>query len=368
MRYTHLLKQILGHALALSLAITPIAHAETLSGSNYQIENPSIDSGGGSASSSNYASRDGIADSNDSSSASTNFSVFPGFFQHAYPGVPATPTLTNTGGTLYNSLDYVISTGDGQQTDTNYAIAISSDDFATTNFIQADNTVGSSAVWQTYTAWGSGSGGRVTGLAASTTYKIKVKARYGTNTETAYSATATAATVGANLSITFSGVTSGTVFDGETTTVSTSANSIAYSQLGVNIPAIAAHKITVTTNATAGYTTTIQQNQPLTRGGGSETISPVSGTNSAPATWPGSIITGAFGYHSSDESLCTGSSSRFSTNDTWAALDTNHYEVACATGPVSSEETTVSYKLEIGTGQAAGDYSNTVTYITTAQY
>ncbi len=363
-----IVKQLVWLCALCSLVFAPIAQAETLSGSNYQIENPSLDSGGGASSSTNYASRDGIGDSNDSSTASGNYSIFPGFFQHAFPGVPATPTLTNTGGSLYNALDYVITTGDGQQTDTNYAIAISSDDFVTTNYIQVDNTVGTTAAWQSYTAWGGGSGGRVTGLTASTTYKIKVKARYGTNTETGFSNTATAATVGASLSITFSGIGSGTLFDGETTTITTTANAIAYGQLGVNVPAIAAHKITVTTNASAGYTTTIRQNQALTRDGGSETISPVSGTNSTPATWPGSITTGAFGYHSSDESLCTGTTSRFSTNNTWAALDTGNYEVACSTGPATSEETTVSYKLEIGTGQAAGQYTNTVTYITTAQY
>lgn len=359
--------KILAGVATLALLLTPIAHAETLSGSNYQIENPSIDSGGGQSSSGNYTSRDGIGDSNDSGLASTNFKVFPGFFQHAYPGVPAEPTLTNTGGTLYNALDYVIATGSGQQTDTQYAIAISSDDFTTTYFIQADNTVGSSAAWQSYTAWGSGTGGRVTGLSPSTTYKIKVKARYGADTETAYSLTASATTAGPSLTVTFAGVNSGVSFDGETTTLTTSANGIGFGTLAVNSPAIAAHTVTVSTNATAGYTTTIRYNQPLTKSGG-QTINNVSGTNTTPAAWPGSITTGAFGYHSSDETLCTGNTSRFSSNNTWAALDTSNYEVACSTGPVAAEQTMVSYKLEIGSQQPAGAYSSTVTYITTALY
>ena len=229
--------------------------AETLGSTNYQIENPSIDVGGGSSSSTNYTSRESIGDQNSSSAESTNYKVFPGFVQHAYPGVPAAPTFTNTGGTLYNALDFVVNTGSGQQSDTTYAIAISTDDFTTTNYIQTDDTIGSSAAWQTYTQWGSGSGERVTGLTLSTTYKIKVKARYGTDTETAFSATATAATSSPSLTIVFAGVNSGNSFDGETTTITTSSTEITYGALTTSTPAIAAHQVTVTTNASGGYTT-----------------------------------------------------------------------------------------------------------------
>lgn len=342
--------------------------AETLGSTNYQIENPSIDVGGESSSSTNYTSRDSIGDTNASVSESTNYKAFPGFVQSAYPGVPAVPTFTNTGGTLYNALDFVVATGNGQQTDTTYAIAISSDDFVTTNYIQADDTVGSSAVWQTYTAWGGGSGERVTGLSPSTTYKIKVKARYAIDTESAYSVSASASTAGPSLTVTFTGIASGNTLDGETTTVSSTATTVPFGNLTLDTPAVAAHKTTVTTNASGGYSTTVSQTQDLTRDGGSETISGVSGTNSAPAGWPGSITDGKFGYHTSDESLCTGSSNRFSSNNTWASLSTVFYEVACSTAPVTAEETTVTYKLQVGVGQSAGVYRSTVTYITTAVY
>lgn len=352
----------------LLLICVSTASAEMLNSSNYRIENPSIDVGGQSSSSTNYSTRDSIGGSNDSSAQSTTYKAFPGFVQHAYPGVPGVPTLTNTGGTLYNSLDFVVTQGNGQQTDTNYAIAISSDDFTTTYYIQSDNTLGTSAAWQTYTAWGSGSGERVTGLSPNTTYKIKVKARYGADTETAFSSEASAATTGPTLTLTFTGISSGNTLDGETTTVTSSTNAIPFSQLVVDTPAVAAHKTTVTTNASGGYTTTVSQNQDLTRDGDSETISAVSGTNASPATWPTGFTDGRFGYHTSDESLCTGSTSRFSTNDTWAALSTSAYEVACSTGPVTAEETNVTYKLQIGSLQASGSYSNTITYITTALY
>lgn len=340
--------------------------AETLGSTNYEVD-ASIDAGGESASSTNYSGRESIGGSSDSSASSANFNVFPGFIQHAYPGVPAQPTLTNTGGTLYNALDFIVATGNGQQTDTTYAIAISSDDFATTNFIQTDDTVGSTAAWQTYTAWNGGTGERVTGLAPGVTYKIKVKARYGVDTESAYSLSASAATSSPSLTITFAGVSSATSFDGETTTITSTANGIAYGSLIPSTPSIAAHQVTVTTNASGGFTTTVQQDGNL-RTNTSKEISPVTGTNAAPGTWPGSITTGRFGYHSSDENLCTGTTTRFSTNNTWAALANTPYEVGCNTTPVAGETTTITYKLEVGNIQDAGLYANTITYITTAQF
>ena len=62
------------------------------------------------------------------------------------------------------------------------------------NYVQADGTLGVSAVWQTYATWGSGSGVTVTGLAGGTTYTFQVKARNGDNTATAFGSTGNAAT------------------------------------------------------------------------------------------------------------------------------------------------------------------------------
>jgi len=347
--------------------------AQTLVGPHYRIEGSTFDSGGEQSSSTNYTSRDSIGDvSSDSGSNSTFYKVFGGFVLPAYPGIPNAPTLTNTGGTLYNSLDFVIGAC-GASADTNncvsttYAIAISSDNFATTFYIQADDTLGASPAWQTYANWGSGSGERVVGLSSGTTYKIKVKARYGTDSETGYSLEASATTAAPNLTITFAGVSSGTTIDTETTSITTTANDISYDSLVVSTPKVAAHTVTVTTNASQGYATTLQQDGNLRTTGGGQQISAVSAPNSAPATWPGGITTGAFGYHTTDAVLCTGTAGRF-TGDKFAALSTTPEEVACNASPVSGETTTIVYKLEIGGLQANGNYNNVVTYITTAQF
>ena len=362
-------RAVLAYILILVLFVPSLASAQTLTSPNYNVEGSTLDGGGESSSSANYRSYDSVSDVETGEANSTNFKTIPGFEPGAYPGVPATPTFTNTGGTLYNALDFIVATGDGQQTDTTYAIAISTDDFVTTNFIQTDDTIGPTEAWQTYSGWNSGTGERVTGLSASTTYKIKVKARYGADSESGYSQTATAATVGPTLTVSIAGVASGTTVAGVTTTVLSNAASIGYGSLtvGDGSPNIAAQTVTVSTNATGGYTATAQQDGNLRTDSG-DSIAVVSGTNATPDAFGTGVTTGRFGYHTTDSTLCTGTASRFSTNDTYAALDLIPYEVACSSGPATSDVTTVVYKLVIGALQEAGNYQNVITYITTATY
>ena len=342
----------------------PPIFAQNLSSSNYSIENPTFDSGGQNSTSTNYVERESIGVANDSQSSSSNYNIFPGFLQHAYPGVPGQPTLINTGGTLYNSLDYTINAA-GNASDTQYAIAISSDSFATTNFIQADNSFNTSTVWQTFSVWGGG--GRVTGLAASTTYQIKVKARFGPNTETAYSLTASATTSNPSFTMTIAGISSGTLVAGATTTITTSANAISFGSLVPNATSVAAQLITVTTNASGGYTTTIQEDKDLTNQN-NQAIAGVSGTNASPAAFPASVSTGAFGYHTNYNPLCTGSVNRFAANNTYAAATSTPSEISCAQNAVSNEQTSIVYQALIGSLQASGNYTNNITYISTGKY
>lgn len=346
-----------------------IVMAQVLNSTNYQVEDSVFDSGAGNSNSANYSSRDSISDIETGSTNSTNWKAILGFQPGAYPGIPAVPTLTNTTGTMYNSLDFVIATGNGQQTDTTYAIAISADNFVTTYFIQADDTVSTTEAWQTYSGWNSGTGETVTGLDGSTTYKIKVKARYGVDSESGYSPIATASTVGQSLSFSIAGVASGQTVASLVTTVTSATNTIGFSSLTVGdaSPNIAAQSVTVTTNATGGYTATARQNTNLTSTAGDQ-ISTVSGTNASPAIFGTGVTQGRFGYHTTDSSLCTGTTGRFGTDDTFAALDTTPYEIACSSGPVTSEVTTMLYKLVIGSLQAAGNYQNVITYVATASY
>lgn len=362
-------------AVCMPLAVPRLLVAQTMTGNDYQLEGSTFDGGGESSSSTDYSSRDSIGGSVQSGdSQSTNYKNPAGFQQGAYPGVPGQPTLVNTGGILYNSLDFIVNTGSGQQSDTTYAIAISSDDFATTNFIQVDDTVGPNEAWQTYAGWNSGTGELVTGLLPNTTYKIKVKASYGSgsnaaDSESGYSLEASATTAGPSLVVLIAGVNSGVTVAGLTTTVSSSATTMGFGSLTIGdaFPNIAAQTVTVTTNATGGYSSTVREDGPLRTGTGDQ-IATVSGTNASPSAFGTGVTTGRFGYHTTDSSLCTGTPSRFTADDTFAALDLLPYEIACSNGPVVSEITSIIYKLVVGNVQPAGTYQNVVTYITTATY
>jgi hypothetical protein len=341
--------------------------AQAPSSTNYRLDSSSFDFGGGDSTSTTYRAQGSMGEVETGKTTSTGYNFFSGFFPRAFPGVPGTPTFTNTGGTLYNSLDFVINTGNNTS-DVNYAIAISKDNFASDiNYIQINDTVAATSTWQSYINWGGAVGQRVTTLVPNTTYTIKVKARYGTNSETGFSNTAQAATVNPTLSVTVLGLGSGTAIGSFTTNATTTATSVPFSNLQTGSIKLAAQRITVTTNAAAGYTTVIQQDTNLTKTNGTQ-IAAVSAGNASPAGWPGGITSGVFGYHTTDSSLCTGTSNRFLADNTFAALTSAAAEISCNTGPVSGEVTNVVFKVEIEALQASGDYKNNITYITTPQY
>ena len=353
-------------AAVMTFVLPIVVLAQSPSSTNYRLDDSELNFGGEYGTSTNYGTRGSIGEAETGQSTSTHYNIFSGFFPPAYPGVPGIPTLTNTGGILYSGLDFIVSTG-GNTSDVNYAIAISTDNFVTTKYVQADDTVGAAAVWQTYVQWGGASGQRLIGLSSNTTYTIKVKARYGQNSETGFSGTASATTVSPSLTVTVAGVASGASIGTFTTNVATTATTVAFSNLQSGSIKIAGQTVTVTTNATAGYTVTLQQDHNLSKTNGA-TIPSVSSTNASPAAWPASVTTAAFGYHTTDATLCTGTANRFATDNTFAAASTTPYEVSCNTGPASGESTSLVYKVEIEALQAAGDYQNHLTYVVTPQY
>lgn len=168
---------------------------------NYQLKDFGYGGGGAANSTSTNYAIEGIAgEQNAARLDGTTYDLGPGLQFANQANVPPAPTFTNPSN-YYNKLALTLAAG-GNPTDTLFAIAISTDDFVTTNYVQSDNTVGATLGledYQTYSAWGGGSGFTVIGLAASTTYKVKVKAWQGKYTETGYGPEASAATVGARL-------------------------------------------------------------------------------------------------------------------------------------------------------------------------
>ena len=172
------------------------------SSTTYKLRDFSIGTGGAAGSAGGTYQLEGITgETSGQGSLGGTYTTKSGLQQTQQANVPAAPTFTNPS-SYYNKLHFIIDTG-SNPSDAKFAIAISTDDFATTSRLSKINTIGptlGAEDYQTYTLWGSGTGEDVVGLTPSTTYKIKVKAIHGDFTESAYSATATAATVGAQLS------------------------------------------------------------------------------------------------------------------------------------------------------------------------
>jgi hypothetical protein len=100
------------------------------------------------------------------------------------PGTPTLSSQTTTGMTVTLNQN-------SNPAGTQYAIFETS----TSQYVQANGTLGASAVWQDYTTWGGASGKAVTGLSVNTQYTFEAKARNGNNVETAFSSTASSYTL-----------------------------------------------------------------------------------------------------------------------------------------------------------------------------
>lgn len=178
------------------LAVSP-------SSSNYVLPSYDLGSGGTENSSSASYSLNGTAGLQASGPlSSTSYSLNPGENPTQNANVPPAPTLTNPSN-YYNQLLLVINNANNP-TDTKFLVAISSDNFVTTQYVQNDNSIGNSSglsVYRTYLSYGGGSGFLILGLTPSTTYKVKVKAIRGNFSESAYGpATAGVATSAQTLS------------------------------------------------------------------------------------------------------------------------------------------------------------------------
>jgi hypothetical protein len=168
---------------------------------NYGLKSYGFGGGGQDDMDSTNYSVEGILGEMSGDLDSTNYGVKGGllFEQEAY--VPAAPTFVNSGN-WYNKLKITITTSNNP-TDATYAVAISDDDFVTTEWVQNDGTVGANLGiedFQTYTAWGGASGSFIIGLTPDTTYKVKVKSRHGLYSESPLGPEASAATSNAAIS------------------------------------------------------------------------------------------------------------------------------------------------------------------------
>lgn len=160
---------------------------------NFTLKDFDFGTGGVSSSSSSYNLNGTVGSQTGASEANGVTILRPGEKPTQNANVPPAATLSNPTG-AYNKLHLILSTG-GNPTDARYAIAISSDAFATTKYIQTDASVGATlaiANYQTYALWGGATGFDILGLIPNTTYAVKVSAYRGAFTASAFGPASTA--------------------------------------------------------------------------------------------------------------------------------------------------------------------------------
>ncbi len=194
---------------------------------------------------------------------------------------------------------------------------------------------------------------------------------------------AVSATVDPSFSFSVAGVSTGGNFNGGSgnVNVTSTATTIPFGTLANGAPKIAAHDVTISTNAANGYTVTAshsanaQSGNPPLISGATNNIDTWSGTNASPTTWSSpagtaaNTNTGYFGYSSEDATLCTGTAARFTTGGAkWAGSTTAGGEVICSAAGVTNETVRLGWEAEVNGIQPAGAYTGTVILVATPTY
>ena len=169
-------------------------------------------------------------------------------------------------------------------------------------------------------------------------------------------------TVDPSLTFTCTGVASGSV-NGETITHSSTGTSIDYlNDVTSAQEGVSAHDLSVTTNASGGWTVYIQQTGPLQSSGG-DTITAHTGTNLSPTAM--SNGTEGWGYTTEDTTLSAigDGANRFGANE-FAGFTTSAEEVVTD----DAGNTRVGHRADIAATTEAGTYTTTIVYTVVATF
>lgn len=332
---------------------------------NYELKDYTFGGGGTQDSDSTNYSIFGVAGEIEfGQPGSANYKAGAGLVYTLQADVPPAPTFTNPS-SFYNKLKIVINEG-GNPSDAKYAIAISTDNFATdTKYVQSDNTVSSTLGledWQTYTAWGGATGINIIGLSPNITYTVKVAAKRGNYTETGFGPTAQAATVGSQLS-----------FDIDVASTDTETDppfSVSIGELTVATVITAPNKvwIDVDTNGTGGANVYVYgANAGLTSSATSYTIGAVSNNLAA--------ISEGYGARGSTVAQSSGGPMRKvapfdGAGDNVGVLDSSKRIIFDSTNqPVTAGRASFELKAKASNvTKAATDYADTLTVIASATF
>jgi hypothetical protein len=190
------------------------------------------------------------------------------------------------------------------------------------------------------------------------------------------------ANVDTQLTFTVSGVNAGQSVNGSpTTTSATTTNStLPFGNIAVGVSEVLAHDLTVVTNASQGYTVTVQQTGELQSSTGAIIDGFVNGSwTTTPTTWsaPTAVLNqlntyGHWGLTSDDTSVAA-RSVQFGSNQ-WVSGSTTPVAIMGHTGPSDGTGpgfglARVGYQVQISALQEAGDdYQTTLRYVATPTF
>lgn len=328
------------------------------SSTNFTLKSYDIGTGGATSSSTNYGLNSQTGEQSGDPANSTNYKVTSGLQNTQNANVPLAPTFTNPS-SEYNRLNIVINTA-SNPTDTKYQIAISSDNFVTTQYVQTDNTVGTTNTvgqYQTYASWGGATGVWIVGLTSNTTYQTKVRALQGNYTGSPFGPIASAATVSS--SITFTVATSLT---------GTPPFAIGFSSLaaGSVVNSTSTADIGLSTNSMNGGVIYVKSNGSLSSALAGTSITSVSADLDIAATGYGAQVS-AVGQSSGGPFAATSPYNGVTNNV--GALNSSLQGIVSTPTRITSGTASVILKAKAGsTTPSATDYSDTLTFIAAMLY
>ena len=175
-------------------------------------------------------------------------------------------------------------------------------------------------------------------------------------------------TEGPTLQLALAGLPAGTSTAGVITDTATTPSTVGFGPLTFGEEYVAAHRISIITNATEGYQVLKFTRQQLM--GASGVIVPSTlGTNAIPQSWATSCLassTGCVGYHTTDATLRNGST-RFAAIDTYAGFATSPMEIMYSSIPASDTHDIV-YRIRVNELQPAGIYETEIVYLAVPAY
>jgi hypothetical protein len=168
---------------------------------------------------------------------------------------------------------------------------------------------------------------------------------------------------GSALTFSINGLPAGTSTASVVTDATTTATAVDFGLLTFNDDAVAAQRLSVTTNATEGYRVLKYATQQMLNDYG-DAIADISGTNAAPQGWATACAptsTGCFGYHTTD-AILSGGSARFAPADTYAAVSATPAEIIYSSSAADVTEDVV-YRIQVTEMQPAGQYRTDIVYL-----